>query len=290
MHTAIQHANKGGVYQALDEREGNEVIIKQARAHVGATLSGQDSQTLLRAEAEALDLLHPHGLCPRRVDLFTAGDSLFLVEEALTGRSLTDWVTHRLTPGSRLSEALPARDVLPLAVRIVELVGKVHAAGLRIGDLTPNNLMVGPDGSVRCIDLEGAGRFGTPMAPIATHAYCAPESRRWVIEQVDPGVAGDLYAFGAVLFFLATGADPSILDGDDDSRVDRLSLLFDLLTSGSAAAGALRPAVLALMADDPVDRWPPGPGPGTPRGCPHVRLRRLDGVDGHRAVAPRAAR
>ena len=236
VHTAIQHANKGGVYQALDEREGNEVIIKQARAHVGATLSGQDSQTLLRAEAEALDLLHPHGLCPRRVDLFTAGDSLFLVEEALPGRSLTDWVTHRLTPGHRLSEALPARDVLPLAVRIVELVGKVHAAGLRIGDLTPNNLMVGPDGSVRCIDLEGAGRFGTPMAPIATHAYCAPESRRWVIEQVDPGVAGDLYACGAVLFFLATGADPSILDGDDDGRVDRLSLLFDLLTSGSAAA------------------------------------------------------
>src|SRR6185312_15212566 len=155
--------------------------------------------------------------------------------------SLTDWVTHRLTPGSQLSEALPVQDVLSLAALIVELVGKVHGAGLRIGDLTPSNLMVCQDGSVRCIDLEGAGRFGTPMAPIATHAYCSPESRRWVIEQVDPGVAGDLYACGAVLFFLATGADPSILDSDDNTRADRLSLLFDLLASNTAAAGVLRP-------------------------------------------------
>lgn len=256
VHTAIQHANKGGVYQALDEQDGSEVIIKQARAHVAATLAGQDSQTLLRAEAEALDVLHPLGICPRKVDLFAAGDSLFLVEEALTGRSLADWVTYRLTPGSRLADALPPRDVVPLAAQIVDVVGKVHAAGLRVGDLTPNNLMVCDDGAVRCIDLEGAGRLGAPMAPIGTPAYCAPEFRRWVIEQVDPGVAGDLYALGAVLFFLTTGADPAILDNDDNTRQDRLSLLFDLLASGSAAADTLRPVVFGLMADDPADRWP----------------------------------
>jgi len=256
VHTAIQHANKGGVYQARDEREDREVIVKQARAHVGSTLTGQDSQTLLRAEAEALNALHPYGVCPRGIDLFSAGDSLFLVEEALAGESLTDWVTHRLVPGSRLSEALPVRDVLALATRIVDLVGTVHAAGLRIGDLTPGNLMVGEDGSVRCIDLEGAGRLGTPMAPIGTHAYCAPEFRRWVIEQVDPGVGGDLYALGGVLFFLTTGADPSILDSDDNTRADRLATLFDLLAWNTAAASILRPVVTALLADDPADRWP----------------------------------
>jgi len=116
--------------------------------------------------------------------------------------------------------------------------------------------MVCQDGSVRCIDLEGAGRFGTPMAPIATHAYSPPEARRCVIEQVDPGVAGDLYACGAVLFFLATGADPSILDTDDNTRADRLALLFDLLASGTAAADVLRPVIFGLMTDDPVGRWP----------------------------------
>ena len=252
VHTAIQHANKGGVYRALDEVEDREVIVKQARAHVGATLSGQDSQTLLRAEADALDVLYRPDVCPRKVDLFTAGDSLFLVEEALTGQSLADWVTHRLAPGSRFDDALPVARVFDVAARIVEVVAAVHAAGLRVGDLTPSNLMVCADGVVRCIDLEGAGRFGTPAAPIGTHAYGPPELPLRVAQQADPGIAGDLYALGGVLFFLATGADPAVLDGDDGTREDRLSRLFDLL----ATDAGLRPVVLGLMADDPAERWP----------------------------------
>jgi serine/threonine protein kinase len=222
----------------------------------GATLTGQDSQTLLRAEAEALDILYQHGVCPRRVDLFTGGDSLFLVEEALPGRTLADWVNHRIMPGSRLNDALPIQDVLPLAAQIVDVVGKVHAAGLRFGDLAPNNLMVCEDGSVRCIDLEGVGRFGAPVAPIGTRGYFSPEFKAWAIEQIDPGVVGDLYALGAVLFFLVTGADPVLLDDDDNTREDRLSRLFDLLGSGSAAAHVLRPVISGLMADDPAVRWP----------------------------------
>ncbi len=253
VHTAIQHSNKGGVYRAFDERDRCDVIVKQARAHVGATLTGQDSQSLLRAEAEALDTLFPQGVCPRRVDLFTGGDSLFLVEEALDGETLTDWVTRRITPGG---SALPIEDVLPVAAQIVEVVGKVHAAGMRFGDLAPNNLMVSDDGSVWCIDLEGVGRFGTPVAPIGTRGYFAPEFRAWAIEHVDPGVLGDLYALGAILFLLVTGADPVVLDDDDNTRGDRLARLYDLLTPGSAAAAVLRPVILGLMADDPAARWP----------------------------------
>jgi hypothetical protein len=246
VHTAIQHANKGGVFQAVDERDNTEVIVKQARAHVGATLAGEDSHTLLRAEAEALDILHPHGLCPRKVDLFTMGDSLFLVEEALTGQTLTDWVLEH--------DTVAIEDVLPMAQRIIDVVDRVHAAGLRLGDLAPNNLMVGDDRSVRCIDLEGAGRFGTPAAPIGTPGYFPAELRHLAIERADPGVTGDLYALGAVLFFLVTGADPVLLEGDDGARSDRLARLLEVL-GPSEAARRLGPAILGLMADDPMRRW-----------------------------------
>ena len=253
VHTAIQHANKGGSIQALDEQSNSEVIVKQARAHVEATLTGLDSQALLRAEAEALGILQEQGVCPK-VDLFTLGDSLFLVEEALTGQTLADWVRHRLVPGSRLNQALPVRDVRSLAVQIVDVVAKVHAAGLRLGDLTPTNLMVCQDGSVRCIDLEGIGRFGAPRVPIGTPGYVSPE---FGTQAIEPGVANDLYALGAVLFFLVTGANPVLLDDDDGTREDRLSRLFDLLgfrqRRGPRALGA---TVLRLMADDPAARWP----------------------------------
>ncbi|GAA3243187.1 class III lanthionine synthetase LanKC [Dactylosporangium siamense] len=258
VHTAIQHANKGGVYQALDEQQQCEVIVKQARAHTGATLTGQDSQTLLRAEADALDILHPHGVCPRRIDLFTYGDSLFLVEEALTGTTLADWVIHRLVPGSRLNDGLPIQDLLPVAAQVVDVLRTVHDAGLRLGDLTPTNLMICQDGSVRCIDLEGAGRFGTPIAPIGTHGYIPPEFTTSTTEPTEPtasGVANDLYALGAVLFFLVTGAHPVLLDDDAGTREHRLAGLFALLGADGDAARALGPAVLGLMADDPAARW-----------------------------------
>jgi hypothetical protein len=48
---AIRHANKGGVFVAQDRASGREVIVKQARRHVGARVDGRgDVTALLRRE------------------------------------------------------------------------------------------------------------------------------------------------------------------------------------------------------------------------------------------------
>lgn len=67
---AIRHANKGGVYRAVDERTGHEVVVKHARAHVGAHLDGTDVRDRLREEARMLELLAPLGVTPEKVHLF----------------------------------------------------------------------------------------------------------------------------------------------------------------------------------------------------------------------------
>jgi len=53
----VRHANKGGVYRAVDEADGSDVIVKHARAHVGADLDGTDVRDRLREEARMLDIL-----------------------------------------------------------------------------------------------------------------------------------------------------------------------------------------------------------------------------------------
>lgn len=61
---AVRHAYKGGVFIGTDQETGAEVIIKEARRHVGATLSGTDASTLLRHEARMHTALAPLGIAP----------------------------------------------------------------------------------------------------------------------------------------------------------------------------------------------------------------------------------
>jgi hypothetical protein len=59
---AIRQANKGGVYLATDRQTGGQVVIKEARPHVGTLLDGTDVRDRLRHEAILLQRLAPFGL------------------------------------------------------------------------------------------------------------------------------------------------------------------------------------------------------------------------------------
>ncbi|HEY2175331.1 MAG TPA: hypothetical protein VGH85_16110, partial [Mycobacteriales bacterium] len=78
---AIQHANKGGVYRAVDTTDGSDVVIKEARPHVQTSRQHRDVRDVLRSEARLLEILGPLGLAPRLVDVFDQGGHVFLVEE-----------------------------------------------------------------------------------------------------------------------------------------------------------------------------------------------------------------
>ncbi|MCF3105701.1 hypothetical protein IPZ58_29505 [Streptomyces roseoverticillatus] len=63
---AIRHSNRGGVYHARDRLTGEDVLLKEARAHVGAQPGGTDARDWLRYEADVLARLAPHGIAPLR--------------------------------------------------------------------------------------------------------------------------------------------------------------------------------------------------------------------------------
>jgi hypothetical protein len=203
---AVRHANKGGVFVAQDRSSGREVIVKQARRHVGARSSGGgDVTALLRREESALRALARHGQTPRALALFEQGGDLFLAQDFLPGVTLRAWLTARRTD---LGPTAGGPVIAMLAARIADLVAVVHADGFVLRDLSPNNILVSPRGKARLVDLEHAIAFPVvgedAGARAGTPGYAAPEQ----LLGAAPDPAADIFSLGALICLLFTGEDP----------------------------------------------------------------------------------
>lgn len=168
----IRHAFGGGVFRGVDESTGTPVIIKQARPHTAATLTGRDARDLRRHEAAMLEEFAGSGFTPALVALFEQQGDLFLVQEAVDGVTLRQWVLDRLEFGEGERWGIPVVDALRRARSLARLMRLVHDEGWVLRDFNPNNVMVTEDGEVRLIDLEIAGPPGR-----ARHPYPHPRIR-----------------------------------------------------------------------------------------------------------------
>jgi tRNA A-37 threonylcarbamoyl transferase component Bud32 len=257
VRAAIRHALKGGVYRATDELTGDEVIVKQARAHVGAGIAGTDVRDALRREAALLETFAPTGITPRPLGLFEQQEDLFLVQEAIDGVTLRAWARENVTFHDDGGWGPPPEEVARMAGRLVELLSVVHGHGLVFQDFTPNNVMVTGDGDLRLIDLELAARPGEIAVRSFTRAYGAPEQIGPRRTGAAPAQAVDLFALGATLFYLASGVDPLLAPDRPATRParDRLAAWLGNLSATNASVRRLRPVITALLDDDP-DRRP----------------------------------
>ncbi len=246
---AIRHAYKGGVYLGTDRDTGQDFVIKEARRHVGASLDGTDCGDLLRHEADIHEVLAPLGLTPRAVDWFTQGGNRYLVQEFIAGQNLRKWVADLGEPTRALS--------LDLAEQLVDLVGRIHALGLVIRDLTPNNLMLTPAGELRLIDLEMVARPGDLVRQAYTVGYVGPEVREAESTGPAPEQNSDLFSLGSVLFHLLTGTDLLFAADRPQPRGqdERIAALVDAALADRPALRGFQPLVLGLTAADPRQRW-----------------------------------
>ncbi len=193
----------GEVYRARDTRLGRDVAIKVLPPSVAMD---EDRRARFDREAQTVAALsHPH-----IVAVFDTGihdGQAFVVMELLEGETLRE----RLTTG-----AMPVRKVIDCGVQIAKGLAAAHDKGLVHRDLKPDNIFMLADGHVKILDFglaratsEGAGSGATetvaaltdPGQVMGTMGYMAPEQIRG--RQVDG--RADLFAFGAVLYEMATG-------------------------------------------------------------------------------------
>lgn len=252
---AILHSSRGGVYRALDQQTGDDVIVKQARAHVGGTYTGQDARDGLRREAAMLTALS--GLGPDLIEVFDQDVHTFLVETVVPGSTLTRWVQEQFSALTERDTGLPWATAARVAAGLAALLADIHGRGLVYRDLSPNNVMVGPDGGLRLIDPEYVAARGTWGQRVHTPGFGAPEYVTTARYGPVPEQEADLYSLGAMLFYLATGIGLATAEDTPTARpaLERLELLLTPLSRRNHTVAALAPAIRGLCAEDPAQRW-----------------------------------
>lgn len=162
-----------------------------------------------------------------------------------------EYIVYELVSGGTLESlwlgrpAPTARMAAEVALKIARGVQAAHSAGVYHCDLKPANILVEADGEPRITDFGVAVRasddFGAPDAegsnPIGTLAFMSPEQFR--MEDGSLGAPADIYALGAILFWLLTGKNPN---GETAGEVAR-NLDGDAARTAAPSARALRPGV-----------------------------------------------
>ncbi len=220
------------VYAAIDHQLGRAVAVKHVRD------AGDAARARLRFTREArlvARLRHPAIVTIHDVD----PDGAYLVMELVEGGSLAD--RGRAGP-------VDVGTIRRWAAQLLEALAVAHAVGIVHRDIKPSNLLLTRAGDLKLADFgvaidrrEGHGADG---GRVGTPAYMAPEQRRG--EAATP--ATDVYAVGATLFELITGARPSS-DGPDRAGLGRR-----LRRAG--ADRKLAAVVARALAVDPVARYP----------------------------------
>ncbi|MGC0416591.1 class IV lanthionine synthetase LanL [Embleya sp. AB8] len=250
--SALRHSAKGGVFLGKDTSTNADVVVKQARAHIEVDRSGRDACAALRHEAVLMQRLAHTGVTPRQVALLEEAETIFLAQERVPGEPLRTWVgRHAQDPD------VPWPQARTLVEGLLRLVRTVHGEGLVIRDLSPTNVLVGPDLAVRLVDLELAAESGTRAGAAGTPGYRAPEQRPTAGGEHPAHPSADLYSLGSLFFLLATGADPALPEDVGTSRttVERLGAWLESAARAGETARRLAPAIRGLWHEDPALRW-----------------------------------
>ncbi|HEY8979735.1 MAG TPA: class III lanthionine synthetase LanKC [Streptomyces sp.] len=180
---ALHFSNGGGVYQGVDTRTGEKVVLKEGRPHAGLASDGADAIARLEREKNALEACAGTGVVPEVRDWFELGGHRFLVMDFLEGRPLNSFFaqTHPLLVPDPDPDAVAAYTEWAVRVhgKVEAAVAAVHARGIVFNDLHVFNIMVGPDESVSLLDFEAAAPVTANGRQVVAHpGFFAPPDRR----------------------------------------------------------------------------------------------------------------
>jgi len=242
----------GEVYRARDTRLDRSVAVKVLPAELAHRA---ELRARFEREAKTISSLNHPNICA----LYDVGDD-YLVMELLEGENLAD----RIARGP-----VPIEQILRTGIEIADALDKAHRRGIVHRDLKPANIMLTKSGA-KLLDFGlakesplGGGDDVQTDATVAkaltsegmivgTFQYMAPEQ----LEGASADARTDIFAFGAVLYEMATGR--RAFEGKS-----RASLIASVLNTQPPPIAQLRPMtppaldrlVQACLAKDPDDRW-----------------------------------
>ncbi|HVT40210.1 MAG TPA: protein kinase [Gemmatimonadaceae bacterium] len=187
------------VYLAHDSRHDRPVALKVLRAEISETISPERFEKEIRFVAQ---LQHPHIL--PLFDSGEIGNVLYSVMPYVQGES----VRERLDRTGKL----PVDDAVRIAAEIADALAYAHEHGVLHRDVKPENILLSDGhaliadfGIARSVDAHHEGRTTLPGVVLGTAAYMSPEQ---ATGEAELDGRTDVYAVGAVLYEMLTGAPP----------------------------------------------------------------------------------
>jgi Tol biopolymer transport system component/tRNA A-37 threonylcarbamoyl transferase component Bud32 len=219
IQSPIGAGGMGEVYKARDTRLDRTVAIKVLNSSLTAS---PDLKARFEREARAISQLnHPHICTLHDIGLDAATNTDYLVMEFIEGETLAE----RIRRGP-----LPLDQVVKVGSEIADALDRAHRSGIVHRDLKPGNVILTKAGA-KLLDFglakpsgmaASAGSGSAPLlsaamtttspspqhspltqqgAMVGTVQYMSPEQ----IEGKEADARSDIFAFGAVLYEMATG-------------------------------------------------------------------------------------
>ena len=179
----------------------------------------------------------------KALDFFGINNTAYIVMEYLEGITLKQYL--------RENQRIAPEDLIELLVPLIESLDEIHSQGMIHRDISPDNIMVLPDGRIKLMDF-GAARdyteFGEKSLSIVLKpGYAPPEQYQ------THGVQGpwtDIYALCATMYKCITGENPpDAIDRLVDDHLKKIS------TFGITVSPQIEEAIIKGMSVAAKDRY-----------------------------------
>jgi serine/threonine protein kinase len=230
---------------------GQYAAIKVATAGAESSM-----QSMLRNEWETLVSLDGD-VAPRPLEFGEVNGRAFLAASWHPG-------VDAATAANELQALAPGEgraSLLDLCSSIIGAYANLHGHGVLHGDVHPNNVVVGSDGSVTLVDFGLAGRDGESIRRGGVDFFMDPETALVHRDGTRAGVpltaTGEQYSVAALLFFLVTGTHTHDFSLEPEVMLRQLAddppVSFDRrLVTGLPKIEAV---LVRALAKDPVARF-----------------------------------
>ena len=194
----------GAVYKAVHTHLGAPRVIKVIHANISGSADAKDR--FLREARTATKVHHPNVATLHDFSSLPDG-SHYMVWEYIDGENLAQRLRARGT--------LPPRQAIHIIQQALSGLDAIHRAGIVHRDISPENLMITSDDTVKIIDMgvakvDDAGAVSQTRTGIFVGKlrYAAPEQLGFIPEGEKIDGRADIYAMAMVLFELLTGRPP----------------------------------------------------------------------------------
>ena len=232
---ALGRGGEGCVYLAEDSVLHRLVAMK--RVWNGS----REAEEKLKKEAEFLQRLQ-HPMLPVVYDLLW-DEAWYLVMEYIEGISLHNYIER--------SGMVSEKQAGKWAEQLLSILQYLHTRKPPViyQDLKPDNIIVCPNGNLRMVDF-GAAYYrnysgNRERRDAFSVGYAAPEQMKREGYTAYADERSDIYAFGKIMYYILTGADPAYPPYTE----------LPIASYASAVSGQMEKVLRKCMEEDPVKRY-----------------------------------